>query len=86
MTPIEAILLISTGASVALLTADWWTRRHLEAKLTKTDAEMRETLAGVQKINNELARQVLECQDQLSQHEFRLAGRGATSTRSGNAP
>lgn len=90
MDVLNAVLLVSVGVLAGLLIFDMATRRQLAAKLTKTDADMKEVLAKVQEVHNDLAKQVLACQDQLAAHEFRLTGAGRQSgaTRSAfqNAP
>lgn len=77
-----AVLLVAVGGLGGWLVFDAGRRREAVKELTITRDEFRAALARVSEAHNSLATKIQEVQDQVNQHEFRLTGRPAGTTRS----
>lgn len=83
MDALVAFTLVAAVASLTWLAFDSKMRKDALAKITKTEADIKDTLEKVSGVNNALAKTVQAMQDQLAGHELRLAGRSDTGSTRG---
>lgn len=69
-----ALSLVSTAFAVGVLVAEWRLRAKAVADLALARDGLNETLGKINLAHNELANKVLELQEKLTVHDFKLKG------------